>query len=54
MPKRLDITKSLVNDLVLTYNKIVNIPETGSINFNDKTNYWLLFVVLLAIVSLIL
>lgn len=54
MPKRLDITKSLVNDLVLTYNKIVNTPETGSFNFNDKTNYWLLFVVLLAIVSLIL
>ena len=54
MLKRLHITKSLVNDLVLTYNKIVNIPETGSINFNDKTNYWLLFAVLLAIVSLIL
>lgn len=54
MLKRLHITKGVVNDLVLTYNKIVNIPETGSINFNDKTNYWLLFVVLLAIVSLIL
>ena len=40
--------KSLVNDLVFTSDKIVDMPETTSVNPNDKTNYWFIGVVLLA------
>ena len=31
--------KILVNDLVVTRDEIVDVPETTLINPNDKTNY---------------
>lgn len=43
-----------MNDLVITYDKIVDTKETASVNSNDKTNYWVLFVVSSAIVCLML
>ena len=41
--------KSLVNDLVVTFDEIADTPETTWFNRNDKTNFWLIAVVLLAI-----
>ena len=41
--------KYLVDDIVVTYDNNVDIPETISINPNDKTNYWLFAVFLLSI-----
>ena len=38
-----------MDDIVLTYDNNVDIPETISINPNDKTNYWLIAVFLLSI-----
>ena len=39
--------KGLVGDLVVTSDEIVDTPETKQINPDDKTNYWLITVVLL-------
>ena len=39
----------LVDDMVVFYDNNVDIPETISINPNDKTNYWPIAVVLLSI-----
>ena len=46
--------KSLADDLVVTYDEILDTPDTTSINSNDKTNYWLIASVLLAVTWLLL
>ena len=44
-----------LDKLVVTCNVVINTPETASINCNNsKRSYWLITVVLLAIVCLIL
>ena len=52
--KELICTKNLVHDLIVTCYEIVGTTENTSINFNDKTSYWLFCVVLLAIACLLL
>ena len=47
-------SKSLVDDLVVTWDMIADTPETSLMNPNDKTNYWFIIVVLTAIVCLLL
>ena len=44
----------LADDLVVPCDETVDMPEAVLINPNDKTNHWLLTVVLLAIACLIL
>ena len=46
--------ESLVDDLVVTYDEIVNMPKTTLIKPNRKTNYWFIAVVSLAIAFLLL
>ena len=46
--------KSLADDLVVTCDEILDTPDTTSINSNDKTNYWLIASVLLAVTWLLL
>ena len=46
--------KSLVDDLVVTFDEIVNMPKTTLIKPNRKTNYWFIAVVSLAIAFLLL
>ena len=46
--------KSLADDLVVTCDEILDTPDTTSINSNDKTNYWLIATVLLAVTWLLL
>ena len=38
--------KSLVDDVVATCDKIVNIPENASISPNNGINYWFIAAVL--------
>ena len=38
--------KSLVDDVVVTCDKIVNIPENASISPNNGINYWFIAAVL--------
>lgn len=54
IPEKLYIIKSLVDDLVVTWDIIADTPEISLMNPNDKTNYWLITVVLTAIVCLLL
>lgn len=51
-----DCTKSesVVDDLVITCDETVDIPEATSINFNNEINYWFLSVVILQIACLLL
>ena len=46
--------KSFADDLVVTCDEILDTPDTTSINPNDKTNYWLITTVLLAVTWLLL
>ena len=43
-----------MDDLVVTCDEIVYTPKTALINFDDKTNYWLLCTVFLTVACLIL
>ena len=52
--KNCTYTKLLVDGILVICNKIVDMPETASINPNDKTNYWHIAVALSAIVCLLL
>ena len=46
--------KSLTDHLIVSCDETEDTPETTSINRNDKTNYRLLTVILLAIACLLL
>ena len=46
--------ESLIDDALFTCDDIVDTPETISINPGDKTNYWILDILLVAIACLIL
>ena len=46
--KEYEFTKIIVNDLVLTCNKVVDTPKSTSIKLSDGINYWIIAVVLLA------
>ena len=40
--------KSLADDVVVTYDEIVDTPKSAVINPSDGINYWLIAVILLA------
>ena len=46
--------KSLVDDLIVACDEIVNTPGSASINPSNGINYWVIVVVLLAIACLLL
>ena len=46
--------KSLFDNLAARLDKIVGTPDTATIYPNDKTHYWLMAVVLLAMACLLL
>ena len=45
--------KSIVDDIVVNCNEFVDMAKTAPVNPNDKTNYWLTAVALLAIACLL-
>ena len=46
--------KSLVDDLVVTCDRIADTPKSAVINPSDGINYWLIAVVLLSVACLLL
>ena len=46
--------KSLVDDLAVTCDEIIDTTENASVNPNDKANYCFIAIVLLAVVCLLL
>ena len=46
--------KNVVDDVVVTCDEIVDIPEATSISSNNGMNYWFLCVILLKILCLLL
>ena len=46
--------KSLVDDLAVTFDEIIDTTENASVNPNDKASYCFIAIVLLAVVCLLL
>ena len=53
MEQREVSVKSLIGHLVIACDEIVDMPETASINLNNKTNCWIFAAVLLTIEPLL-
>lgn len=53
MEQREVSVKSLIGHLVTARDEIVDMPETASINLNNKTNCWIFAAVLLTIEALL-